>query len=104
MTFAPRRLAHVNLYVGDLGASVEFYRDVCGIEVVFAEPGIEAVFLSNGNSHHDIALMQASDREHLGRDGEVQVSAERGRLPGLNHLAFEVESEAALVDAIEHAV
>lgn len=104
MTFSPRRLAHVNLYVADLEASAAFYRDVCGIEVVFAEPGIEAIFLSNGNSHHDIALMQASEREHVGRDGEVQVSAVRGRFPGLNHLAFEVESEAELVAAMERAV
>jgi len=91
------------MYVGDLARSVAFYRDVCGVELVFAEPGIEAMFLSNGNSHHDLALMQASEREHVGRDGQVQVAAARGRFPGLNHLAFEIESEAALVAAIDAA-
>lgn len=99
--FTPRRLTHVNLYVGDLHRSLAFYRDVCGVELAFEEPGIEAMFLSNGNSHHDLALMQASEREHVGRDGLVQVSAARGRFPGLNHIAFEIESEAALVRAIE---
>ena len=98
--FSPRRLGHVNLYVGDLDRAFAFYHDVCGLELVFDEPGIYARFLSNGNSHHDLAIMQATGRELRGRDGHVQVTKERGAAPGLNHLAFEMDTEAHLVQAI----
>jgi catechol 2,3-dioxygenase len=93
----------VNLYVGDLAASAAFYRDVCGLAAVFAEPGIGAVFLSNGNSHHDVAVMQASTAELVGRDGRVQVESTRGTKPGLNHLGWEMTNERDLVDAITAA-
>lgn len=101
--FAPRRFAHVNLYVSDLERSLGFYRDICGLTPVFEEPGIEAWFLSNGNTHHDIALMQASSGELRGRDGHVQKTSVRGAEPGLNHLAFEMESEASLVAGLGSA-
>ncbi|OAA18977.1 putative ring-cleavage extradiol dioxygenase [Frankia sp. EI5c] len=96
----PRRLAHVNLFVSDLTASLAFYTQVCGLEQVFAEPGIGACFLSNGHSHHDLAVMQVSDEALVGRDGHVQVSRGRGRHPGLNHLGWEMASEADLVTTI----
>ncbi|MDY7105622.1 MAG: VOC family protein [Actinomycetota bacterium] len=98
--FAPRRLAHVNMYVADLDASFAFYHDVCGLELVFDESAIMARFLSNGNSHHDVALMGVNDRELRGRDGEVQKTSGRGSRPGLNHLAFEMATEAELVAGI----
>jgi catechol 2,3-dioxygenase len=98
--FAPRRLAHVNLFVSDLARSLEFYTAICGLDLVFEEPGISAVFLSNGTSHHDLALMEVTDGERVGRDGNVQVSRGRGREAGLNHLGWEMPSEAALVAAI----
>jgi catechol 2,3-dioxygenase len=101
--FAPERLTHVNLFVSDLSRSLDFYQDVCGLQMVFDEPGIAAVFLSNGNSHHDVALMQASNVQREGRDGHVQVAASRGSTPGLNHLGFEVSTEAQLVQAIGRA-
>jgi catechol 2,3-dioxygenase len=99
----PRRLAHGNIFVSDLEKSMHFYRDVCGIEEVFREPGIMAGFLSNGNSHHDIGLMQAANKPRVGRDGHVQIPTGRGHSAGLNHLGFEMESERALVAAHERA-
>jgi catechol 2,3-dioxygenase len=97
----PRRLTHVSLFVRDLAASAAFYERVCGIAMVFDEPGIKAKFLSNGNSHHDIALMQSSNEQLVGRDGQVQKSSARGARPGLNHLGFEMHTEAELIRAIE---
>jgi catechol 2,3-dioxygenase len=91
------------LYVSDLERSHHFYQDMCGLNLVFDEPGIEAKFYSNGNSHHDLALMQASGREHHGRDGHTQIAAHRGVVSGLNHLGFEMTSEAALVEALGRA-
>jgi len=102
--FGPRRLAHGNFFVRDVEASLDFYQRVCGLTLVFREPGIQAVFLSNGNSHHDVALMGVSAEARVGRDGQVQVSRGRGTLPGLNHLGFEMATEAQLVAAYRRAV
>lgn len=101
--FAPRRLGHVNMFVSDVEQSHAFYAAVGGFEEVFAEPQIWAVFLSNGNTHHDLGLMGAVSQARVGRDGHVQVAAERGTRAGLNHLGFEMDSEAALVAAMHRA-
>lgn len=101
--FTPDRFAHANLYVSDMERSLAFYRDVCGLNEVYREPDINAGFLSNGSSHHDIAVMQVSKRAAVGRDGKVQNSMARGRVPGLNHLAFRMKSEARMVDAYRRA-
>ena len=101
--FAPRRLGHANLFVGQLERSMRFYIDVCGIEEVRREPGIAAGFLSNGNTHHDVGLMQASGETRIGRDGHVQVSSGRGHTAGLNHFGWEMDTEASLVSAWKRA-
>jgi len=101
--FHPERFAHANLFVADVDVSVDFYRDVCGITEVFREPGVKAGFLSNGATHHDVGLMQVSNAPLIGKDGTVQNTMTRGRVPGLNHLAFRVSSEAALIDAYRNA-
>jgi catechol 2,3-dioxygenase len=103
--FRPRRIAHANLFVSDLEASMRFYKDLCGLQEVFREPGIPAGFLTNGNSHHDIAVVKVSGgAQRTGRDGHVQLAAGRGKTPGLNHLGWEMENEAELVAAYERAV
>ena len=100
--FNPQRLGHVNLYVGDLDASTEFYTNIAGIELVRREPTIDAIFLSNGNTHHDVALMQCrGGAVRKGRDDYVQASSFRGEVPGLNHLAWEMQSEAVLIEKLK---
>jgi catechol 2,3-dioxygenase len=101
--FSPRRLGHLNVFVADVEASAAFYRDVCGFQEVFREPGISMIFLSNGNTHHDLGLMEITPAERIGRDGHIQVSTGNGRTPGLNHLGFEMETEKQLVDAYRRA-
>lgn len=101
--FRPRRLGHVNLFVSDLEASFAFYHLVCGLTLAFDEKELFARFLSNGNSHHDVAIMEATGKTLVGRDGQVQISPERGAAAGLNHLAFEIATEAALVEGIHRA-
>lgn len=91
--FAPRRLAHANLFVGDYQRAAIYYRDVFGFEEVYSQPDNKASFISNGNTYHDFALVDINSRY-----------ARPGQLPGLNHLAFEVESEAALVESYRAAV
>jgi catechol 2,3-dioxygenase len=101
--FRPRRLVHANLFVSDLERSMTFYKEVCGLREVFREEAIQAGFLSNGNTHHDLALMQASGEQRVGRDGFVQLEGGRGTRAGLNHFGFEMESERALVQAFKRA-
>jgi len=92
------------LFVGDVERSTRFYHAVCGLELVRREPAITAAFLSNGNTHHDVGLIQVSPEARRGRDGFLQPSGTRGKRPGLNHLGFEMESEVDLVAACRRAV
>jgi len=101
--FAPRRLGHANVFVGDLDRSMAFYGSVVGLTEVCRERGIEAGFLTNGNTHHDVGCMQASGARRIGRDGHVQIHEGRGTRAGLNHFGLEMENEAALVAAYERA-
>lgn len=96
--FTPRRIGHINLFVSDVERARDFYRDVCGIDYVFFENGIRMAFMTNGSSHHDVGLMQAWSKARIGREGYVQPSTGRGERAGLNHLAFEMESQAELVE------
>ena len=91
--FRARRLGHANLFVTDVERSLEFYNTVVGLEVVYKKAAMDDLegpavggFLSNGNTHHDIAVFRHPDA------------------PKLNHLAFELESEADLVEGYRAAV
>jgi catechol 2,3-dioxygenase len=98
--YTPRRLAHVNLWVENIERSERFYRDNCGLQVEFTEPDILATFMGVGHTQHDIGMMKTTDGvDRLGRDGAVQVPGTVGKTPGLNHIAWELQSEAALIAA-----
>ena len=102
--FRPRRFAHSNLFVSDMHQSMDFYGQVVGLEECFQEPAINAGFMSNGNTHHDVSVTQVSNESLIGREGQLLVPPEFGREPDLFHLAFEMENEAELVAAHERAV
>ncbi|MBN3727523.1 VOC family protein [Burkholderia sp. Ac-20379] len=91
--FKPRRLAHANVFVSDHRRASDYYRDIFGFEEVYNQPDNKASFISNGNTYHDFALVDTGSRY-----------AKPGQQPGLNHVAFEVESEAALVAGYRAAV
>jgi catechol 2,3-dioxygenase len=71
------KVGHVVLNVKDVEASVKFYSEALGMEVMRLREG-SAAFLSFGTQHHDIALFKAPE------------NAEMGTL-GLNHIAFQIE-------------
>jgi catechol 2,3-dioxygenase len=103
--FRPRRLGHVNLWVDDLERSVAFYESICGLELVRRERDLLIAFHSNGNTHHDLGIIEVSrGKDRYGRDGMLQIPRTRGLTPGLNHLGWEMENEAELVDAYRRAV
>ena len=102
--FAPRRIGHVNLFVNNVPAAEHFYHKVCGFEPVYHEVGISMTLLSNGNSHHDVAVMATTEQELVGKGGHVQIPKGRGTRAGMNHFAWEVETEQHLVDAYNRAL
>jgi catechol-2,3-dioxygenase len=71
------KVGHVVLNAKDVEASVKFYTEALGMEVMRLREG-NAAFLSFGTQHHDIALFKAPE------------GAEMGKL-GLNHIAFQIE-------------
>ena len=74
-----RKLGHVVMNVSDLDASLAFYTRVTGAEVVSALPEQNIAFLSLGEQHHDIALVQRA----TGAPPEPTQ-------PGLVHMAWQL--------------
>ncbi len=103
-TASPRRLTHVNLFVRDIEFSTAFYSDIAGFHQVFEEKELRATFLGNGSTSHDLALMEVTAESRPGRDGHIQVKSGQGRLPGLNHLGFEMATESDLVGSYQHLI
>ncbi len=101
--YRPRRVGHVNFFINDLDRSVEFYTKVCGFEITALEPQIGAGFLSNGNTHHDIGMVEVKNYEELAKSRHGETAA-RGYVPGLNHFGWEMENEKDLVDAHFRAI
>ena len=98
--FQPRRLGHVNLWVDDIDVSERFYHETCGLTVEFTEPDLIATFLGTGHTPHDLGMMQTTKGvNRYGRNGLLQLPGTIGLKPGLNHMAWELENEAALVAA-----
>ena len=84
-------LGHVLLRVLDLERSKTFYTEVLGFHVLEEDPEHGGVFLALDGQSHAIDLFAAKD-----------VEAARRQTPGvrgLGHVAFRVDSEAALRDA-----
>ena len=102
ISFNPRRLGHVNLWVGDYRRNTKFYNEVLGLKLEATEPGILGSFLGNGNTHHDVGTVQITRGEdRVGRDGQILIPKEISGKVGLFHLGWEMENEAELVEAID---
>jgi catechol-2,3-dioxygenase len=83
-----RRLNHAVLYVGDLAATVDFYRYTLGFEVRMEIPG-RAAFLRAPDSAND---------HDLGLFAVPGGTPQRGHYLGLYHLAWEVGTLAELAE------
>ena len=101
--FGPRRLCHVNMFVGQLERSIEFYTRIAGIELVCLEPPIRGAFFSNGNSHHDVGMLEVTRQTVVGEAGHKILSGGGASQAGLYHLGWEMPSEFDLVKAWQRA-
>ena len=97
-TGAPRRLVHANMYVADFERSFDFYNQILGIEETFRIVDEKIVFLSNGNTHHDLAFIEVAEPEEQRPEHRVRPHEYQSRA-SLNHFAFEMYNEAELVEA-----
>ena len=75
------RLKHLVLNCSDVEASIKFYTESLGMEVVNYNPETRMAFLSFGKEHHDIALFQFKGEGEKLEPNHV----------GLNHIALEIE-------------
>lgn len=89
--FHPRRLGHVNFWTEDHERVADFYRSVVGVEEAYRRPAVQAIFMSNGNTYHDIAFM------------DLSAPRGAGRAPGMHHFSLELENERDLVDGFHRA-
>jgi len=90
--FRPRRIGHVNFWVNDHEKVAEFYRDIVGVGEAYRRPAIKAIFMTNGNTYHDVAFMDLAGPRGAGH----QV--------GMHHFSLELESEKALVDGYKECL
>ncbi|GAB2589590.1 VOC family protein [Kribbella endophytica] len=90
------RLNHAVLYVGDLAASVAFYRDVLGFgytEVGDSFKGGAFLRAPGSTNDHDLGLFELGAQAGPSQAGRSTV--------GLYHLAWEVDTLGDLVDLEE---
>jgi catechol 2,3-dioxygenase len=104
VAYRPRRVGHVNLWVEDFHRSMNFYHEICGLGISGYESKIGAGFLSNGSTHHDIGIVVIrKGASAIARRGAAVAPAQYGEVVGLNHLGWEMETEAELVAAYQRA-
>ncbi len=60
------RVSHVVLNVSDPEASIKWYSDALGMELMSYEPNMGMAFMSFGTLDHDIALLRAPEGVELG--------------------------------------
>ena len=78
MSYTPKYLGHVNLYVQDAERSEKFYADVLGLHTYERRPGFAVFMSANLGESHEIALMQLGHDAHGRLENQV----------GLNHIAW----------------
>ena len=88
-----KKLGHALFLVSDIERSKAFYQNVFGFRISEEDPGHGGCFMTLGSDFHTIDLAQHPDPQHArGRSSDQT---------GLLHLAFQVESYAALRDGYQ---
>jgi catechol-2,3-dioxygenase len=82
MSYKPKYLGHVNIYVRNVERSHQWYEEVLGLHTYDYIPGRAAFMSADLNQSHEVALMQVGDDAPLQRKRQV----------GLNHMAWMMHS------------
>jgi catechol-2,3-dioxygenase len=102
-----RRLNHAVLYVRDVAAAVDFYRDALGFEVRTELPGRAAFLRAPGSANdHDLGLFASPDGAPPGQPylGLYHLAWEVGTLGELVEIRGRLAARGALVGASDHRV
>ena len=100
-----RKLGHIVLNVSDLEASRDFYCTALGLQVVAESAPGKIVFLSLGEQHHDLALVQrASGPADPARSGLVHMAWEVEDFPTLQSAWRELLAAGIEPEPIQHNV
>jgi catechol 2,3-dioxygenase len=95
-----KRIGHVLLRVGDLEQSRKFYSTILGFQVMEEDPEHGGLFMALEGHAHTLDLFPV-------QDGDASPRSTPGGV-GVHHVAFQVDSEAALTGAYrtlrEHGV
>ena len=76
----------------DRKSGPDFYRNVVGLEEAWRRENICAGFVNNGNTHHDIGMVDIINPQFHDHD------------PDLFHVAFELETQVDLKEGYDRAV
>src|SRR5688572_20096598 len=82
MSYTPKHLGHVNIYVRNAERSRQWYEEILGLHTYDFKPGWAAFMSADINQSHEVALMEVGDDAPLQKKGQV----------GLNHMAWMMHS------------
>jgi catechol 2,3-dioxygenase-like lactoylglutathione lyase family enzyme len=99
------RVGHIGIHVSDVERSITFYRKVLGLKLTgqWGPPDIRRpiCFMRISDKHHDVVLFELP--EDARKAGVAMTdSALRRTAPGLDHIAFEVDSREDWLKALDH--
>jgi catechol 2,3-dioxygenase len=99
-------LGHIVLNVSDIDASLEFYSKVCGLEVVTRNEERKIAFMSLGEQHHDLALIQrgGSDKADPSQPGLVHFAWRVADFPALQAAHAELTEAGIKLEPIQHNI
>lgn len=82
MSYTPKYLGHVNIFVRNAERSHKWYADVLGLHTYDFTPGRAAFLSADLEQSHEVALIEVGDDAPGPQTGQV----------GLNHMAWMMES------------
>ena len=82
MSYRPKYLGHVNIFVRDVERSRQWYSEVLGLHTYGLRPGQVAFLTADLEQSHEVALVQAGE----------DALAPQERHIGLNHMAWMMSS------------
>jgi catechol 2,3-dioxygenase len=82
MSYKPRKLGHVNIFVRNAERARAWYEDLLGLHTYGFTPGRAAFMTSDLGNSHEIALVEV---------GEDAPGPQKGQV-GLNHMAWYMDS------------